>query len=199
VVNGFPQNGSIHQPSTHIQPVEERTANDTPPKRKRRKKSEIEAAKNAESVPYSISNSPQSSRQKKAKTSKNSAKAMGQPSRVAVAANKSKSTAKQPKSPSKSRKKAPEPVPRAQDPAKGKQPKVCVRCRENKLRCDGDEPFCGNCAMVAEYCDYTAKPTHTRSKTGCFNCRRQKRKCGEQKPSCAYCTKINEYCEYEEY
>jgi hypothetical protein len=74
----------------------------------------------------------------------------------------------------------------------------CVRCRENKLKCNQAQPTCYECHRGLWECSYVAPQKKSRSKTGCVNCKQRKRKCSEEKPFCAYCLKVGDDCEYPE-
>ena len=102
--------------------------------------------------------------------------------------------AKEPPSPSVSRKKTqitqPPPTPK---PVKVK---ACLRCREKKIKCNEAKPTCNQCRRDLWTCQYELPATTKRSKTGCINCKNRKRKCTEDRPSCAYCLRIDDDCTY---
>ncbi|KAF1927347.1 uncharacterized protein M421DRAFT_101765 [Didymella exigua CBS 183.55] len=77
--------------------------------------------------------------------------------------------------------------------------KACIRCREEKIKCDEAKPVCNQCKRGLWTCQYEVAGTKQRSKNGCVSCKQRRRKCTEEKPYCAYCLKKNDNCEYADY
>ncbi|KAH9866711.1 hypothetical protein J1614_008404, partial [Plenodomus biglobosus] len=73
---------------------------------------------------------------------------------------------------------------------------ACIRCRENKIKCDEAKPTCSQCRRGLWTCQYETAGKSKRSKSGCINCKQRRRKCTEEKPYCAYCSRIGDDCEY---
>jgi len=167
-----------------------------PKKKRRRKKSgQVEEPQEYNGTNLDMSTSPETHRSPTKKRNRKSDAALSTEEPA-----QRKKRGRPPKSPNQSRssKNGVAPAVATSDPVPKPYKGPCVRCRENKLKCNQAKPTCYECHRGLWDCSYEAPQRKTRSKTGCFNCKQRKRKCTEEKPSCAYCVKEDDDCEYPE-
>ncbi|KAK2883379.1 hypothetical protein FQN49_000019 [Arthroderma sp. PD_2] len=82
----------------------------------------------------------------------------------------------------------------------------CQACRVGHIKCDGEEPICGNCAKRKRICFYADKPGNPekrlpvppRASKACLVCRSKKKKCDGVRPACNPCVKRKLNCQYDD-
>ncbi|KAL5114885.1 hypothetical protein ACEQ8H_007203 [Pleosporales sp. CAS-2024a] len=169
-------------------------ANGTTTTKKKRKKNDNEEVENDHGNPgVSVSTSPAPPRTlTKTKTKKSST--VTAPASIHKTGTKKSKNGKEAAFPTASRRQTqtrePLPLPRL---VKGR---VCIRCREKKIKCNEGKPSCDQCNRGLWTCQYATLGAKKRSKNGCINCKAEKRTCTAEQPSCAYCLETQDHCEY---
>lgn len=82
---------------------------------------------------------------------------------------------------------------------------ICAECRARKIRCDGQQDGCGNCARLESSCsfqrneDVDVQPLLQRQRVrlACVACRSLKARCGGQLPGCRRCHLKGIECVYK--